>query len=246
MKQLLSILLLIGILAAFSSCQNADREPVEGLNGLEMYSDFIDNMTSGELQKVHYSFHTWFDFCSSESEVIKFRQTESGGRELLYRDRHPFVFWHWPAYDYYDGTNYYYKYDDEWFIDRFTKYDRVQQRDFIGIRERFFTGNQVLSDVVYRDGEGYLVHSVVQSTDRNTYYALIGHVDKDKMFRRIEIKHYDYNFDRGAWDHVGTYLFRYSHINEDRPVARPADLDLGNIQNKAALPPDAPEGSLEG
>lgn len=230
MKKLAAALLTVLLISTLSACSQPDRIKVDGMTGIGIYTEFIGRLESGTLQKNHYSFHSWFDFITSESTVIKFNTMPDGRRELLYRDRNPFVIWDYPPYDYYDGTNYYYKYKSDWFEDHFSKYDRVQQQDFIGIRENFFTGNNILSDTVYRLPRGYLLETTVQSVDRVSYYTLEGNTDKNFNFSSIKILEYTYNFDKSEYENTSVYRFRYSDINKGKPIVAPKDLALADKQ----------------
>jgi len=195
-------------------------------------------MESGELVKLHYSTHSWFEFCTSESTAIKFNTTTAGKRQLVYRDRNPFVFWHYPPYDYYDGDTYYYKYKNNWFIDTFSKYNRIQQKDFVGIRENFFKGNNILSDYVYKDGSSYRLEAVIQSKDKNTYYSFVGQADENHIISSIKIKEYEFNYESNEYENISTYLFRYSGVNKGNEIKRPKDLKPNEIANDLNLDKD--------
>lgn len=234
MKPALSVLLILALLLSLTACGNAsvseNKQPIEGLTGIQAYTDFIDGLESGRLYKLHYSLRSWYEFCSSTSTVIRFNHTDEGKRELLYRERNPFVFWDFPPYDYYDGNTYYYKYKNNWFVDTFNKYNNVQKKDFIAIRDTFFTGNNVLADEVYHDGDGYLAQSTIQSTDKNIYYSLSAKLNAAYQFTSIRINAFKFNYETDQYEPTSTYLFYYTDINMGKAVNRPKDLVLSNVE----------------
>lgn len=230
MKKIVSVLLCVLLLTSLAACSPKEKTPVEGMTGISLYTDFINNITSGELLKLNYSFHSWYDFYNSSSTRIIFKERSAGKRELLYRERDLLVFWSFPTYDYFDGTTYYYKYKEDWYTDSFTKYDRVQQSDFIGIRDNFFTGNTIISDAVYQVGNGYEASAVVQTPNKSGYYALTGKIDQDFNFSNIRILEYVYDEELGDYRKISTYFFRYSRINAVEKIERPQDLKLADIE----------------
>lgn len=230
MKKIVSALLCALLFTSLAACSPKEKTPLDGMTGISLYTDFINNITSGELLKLNYSFDSWFDFYNSTSTRIIFKKNSAGKRELLYRERDLLVFWNYPTYDYYDGTTYYYKYKEDWYTDSFTKYDRVQQSDFIGIRDKFFTGNNVISDVVYQVGNGYEAQAVVQTPSKSVYYTLTAKIDQDFNFSNIRILAYEYDEDKGDYRKISTYFFRYSKINAVKKIARPEDLKLADIE----------------
>lgn len=236
MKKLLSSLLCILLIASLTSCSPTEKVPIEGSTGIDLYTKFIDNVSSGELHKLYYSFHSWYEFCTSTSTRIIFKEDSQGKRELLYRERNPFVFWYVPTYDYYDGTTYYYKYVNEWYTDKFTKYDRVQKADFIGIRENFFTGNNVISDIVYPHGKGYIAQTVVQNPAETLTYELTGELDSEFNFLKITIDKKQLDEETDDYKSIGTYVFRYTKINDVSRINRPEGIKLADIETDPAQP----------
>ena len=235
MKKICLALLTIAILVCFTACENssepAPRVPVEGISGIEAYSGFVNTLTSGELRKTRLSFHSLYEFCLSDTTVIKFSSTDDGLRQLLYRKRNPFVVWDYPAFDYYDGHTYYYKYKDNWFVDKFRKYDNVQKQDFIAIKETFFTGNDVLFDVIYHDGDGYIAEATIQSHDKTIYYSLNAKLTRDMQFTKIKIKAHSFNFETNKFDATDTHFFTYNKINSHPAIKPPKGLNIADIEN---------------
>lgn len=231
------------LLMLLPGCSQQGLIPVEGATGVQLYSEFLDRLHSGRLQKIRYSFHSWYEFCTSEATDIQFITNSEGKRELLYRDRTPFVIWDWPAYDYYDGDTYYYKYKNQWYTDQFSKYERVQQQDFIGIRENFFLGNNVLSDVVYRDGKGYRMLITIQSPSMSYYYTVTGRANENGDFSTIRIKAFQYSREEGKYVNTSSYLYRYSHVNEDKALKVPQDLNLADLESVNLSGPGSPSSS---
>lgn len=240
MKKLTFIALAAAALLCLSSCDSPStpvyRVPVEGITGLEAYTDFVNNLHSAELKKFRYSFHTLYEFCASEATDIKFNENAAGERELLYRRRNPFVLWDFPPYDYYNGHTYYYKYKDSWFTDNFSKYENVQKNDFVAIKETVFTGNDVLFDVIYHDGEGYSAEATVQTPDKTAYYSLSAKLTRDFGFKSIRINEFHFNFDTNEFEKKNTHLFYYTHINEGIAITPPKGLNPGAAE--LAPPPE--------
>lgn len=231
MKKIFSLLLMMILLSFLSACTQKEQTPVKGLNGFGIYNDFINNMSSGEVYKLHYSFHSWFEFCTSESTVIKFNEDQASKRQMLYRKRNPFVFWYFPSYDYYDGNAYYYKYKNEWYIDTFNKYNFAQQKDLAGIRDQFFIGDNVLTNNVYKHGSGYRLELIVQSLDKNTYYSLTGYTNEDFIFSKMKAQEYHLDDDTNQYKNIGTYFFRFTGVNKGKEIVRPKSLKINEIVN---------------
>lgn len=230
-KIFLTAILLLCLCSCKSSTSPTQRVPVSGITGSEAYTNFIDNLESGNLRKIHYSFHSLYEFCTSEATVIKFNTNDAGKRELLYRQRHPFVLWDYPPYDYYDGDTYYYKYKNNWYIDEFNKYENVQKQDFVAIKETFFTGNDVLFDVIYHDVNGYSAEATVQSHDKTIYYAFKAKLNRNFQFNSIKITKHSFNYETSKFEPLATSLYYYTHINKDIPVAIPKGLDISQVEN---------------
>ena len=236
MKKYLALLFLGMIITLCGACAKQDtRLTEEGRSSIEIYNHFTAQLRSGELHKVHIGSSSWYDAVTSTSMLIRFYTDESGTRQLVYRERTPFVFWYYPPFDYYDGSQYYYKYKNDWFIDRSGQYSPAANQDFVGLRRSFLDGNQIISDVVYQAVTGYELETTMQSMDRMRYYTLKGHTDLNFQFSKIDVEAYLYNFETQSYELTDRYYFRYKNINADIPVEPPSDFNISAVVNQVPV-----------
>lgn len=235
LKKFAAIGLCLVLLCTCAACgQGETRTPEEGRSTVELYSYFTLRLTSCEMSSTHIGVDSWYNAVTSESVSVKLCTDEDGARRVLYRARTPFVFWYYPPYDYYDGTDYYYRYKGNWFLDNAGRLRRVNADDLFGIRKQFFDNKVVVSDAVYQSTTGYDLAATLQNADRTRNYELTGSTDLNFNFEKLEIKVYQFDVSKQEYKLASIYQYRFSHNNEGIPVDPPADFDPDRVANRLA------------
>lgn len=225
------VIITTALMLLLSAASHMPRVPslVVGLSGVTLYADFLDGLQSGEVTRSDISFDSWYSFVSFTSEQINFAPTDDGKQALTYRVRQPFVFWHNPAPNYFDGETYFYKHNGAWFRDRNNRFTAYLRQDFMGIPTHILDTYPASRDEVYYLDNQYFAHIDLQPPDASEIYRITATLDADKQFEKIDIAVLEQG-ENGIPDYQQYYKIRYRHVNGKTAISPPDDLDPSSIR----------------
>ncbi|MGI5967203.1 MULTISPECIES: hypothetical protein [Anaerotruncus] len=231
MRKVLLICLSILLLSTSASGRIAAAEPVlmPGMSCLALYEDFSSRLASGQIIRTEIGFDSLYDFVSYTQEEISFHNNDNGKLELTYRSRQPFVFWHYPQADYYDGNNYYYSYNGDWFIDLHNRFTEHLRQDFMGIPTFILEDYPIVRDEVFYQDFSFFGYLTTQAPGSNRRYTLTAKISLDGDFESIgiTISELDQN---GETHYQHYYRIVYSDVNAELKITPPPDLDKAGLE----------------
>ena len=201
-------------------------EYVENVDALKVYYRFIYSLESAEIEKRVINNNDLYGILSSTVSTIKFDR--SGEQNLmLYRERAPFVFFFYPEYDYYDGTNYYYRYDGNWFADSTNRHSHYLSNDFLGIPAEIFSNYDITFNGLYKDGDEYILKIQGKHLETGMLCEINGLADSNFNITALKItEEYTDNKDK---IHQKQTEIEYSNINGDVEILPPKSLDPDKV-----------------
>ncbi|MBQ3049927.1 MAG: hypothetical protein IJC94_08250 [Oscillospiraceae bacterium] len=201
-------------------------EYVENIDALKVYYRFIYSLESAEIEKRVTTDNDLYGILSSTVSTIKFDR--SGERHLmLYRERTPFVFFFYPEYDFYDGTNYYYQYDGNWFADSTNRHAHYLNTDFLGIPADIFADYDITFNALYTDGDDYILKIQGKHRETGMLCQINGRADSEFNITNLQLIE-EYADKKGNIHHKHTDM-KYTHINGSVEIAPPKSLNFDEV-----------------
>ena len=191
---------------------------VENYDALSLYYSFIYNLKSAKITKTELSRGNLFGFASYTKEEIIYKAPE-----MLYRKTNPLVFFFAPDFDYFDGENYYYKYNNQWYSD--ITYSETFTIDFLGIPAYVFEDYSVSFNRLFKTDDGYIL-KVQGKADKNIF-EISGVADNNKIISYLLIEFESTKSDGSIAKTA--LLIEYTDVNSDIEFSLPKSLDLNNI-----------------
>ena len=198
---------------------------VDNVDALDVYYHFIYNIDSADIEeRVSYGKDLYSRLSATVSTIQYSRDGDTS--RLLYRERVPAVFFSYPEYEYYDGENYYYRYDGNWFADGTNRHAYYLTPDFLGIPSEIFTNYDITFNGLYRDGDEYILKIQGRHRETGMLCEITGYAGDSLELRRLEIvEEYESS---GSIKQKHTAI-DYLSVNEDIDIQPPASLDMDSV-----------------
>ncbi len=197
-----------------------DALMVENISALDVYYRFIYGLTSAEITKTIYDSGSLFGAVSYSTEEIIFSSPA-----MLYRKKNPVVFFDSPEYDYFDGENYYYKYNGNWYSDPY--YSDNFSEDIFGIPSEIFENYNFTYNRLFKNDDGYILK--IQGTHKSskTLMEITAVADENFSISKLLVEREPLN---SHGEKYKIFLFvEYSKVNSDVEVIPPKSLSFENI-----------------
>jgi len=199
---------------------------VENIDALDVYYRFIYTLESAEIEKRIINANDLYGILSSTLSTVKYSRSGETVR-LLYRERAPFVFFFYPAYDYYDGANYYYQYDGNWFADSTNRHAYYLTPDFLGIPVDIFSNYDITFNGLYKNGDEYILKIQGKHHETGMLCEITGKADNTLSITLLEIIE-EYSSKNDRIDQRRTVI-EYKNINGDIEIEPPSSLDFDEV-----------------
>ncbi len=198
---------------------------VDNVDALDVYYRFIYGIESAEIEKrVSYGKDLYSRLSATVCNVRYSRDGDTA--RLLYREYVPAVFFSYPEYEYYDGQNYYYQYDGNWFVDSTNRHAYYLTPDFLGIPSEIFSNYNITFNGLYRDGGEYILKIQGRHRETDMLCEITGYAGDELAIRRLEIVE---EYSGGGAIKQKHIAIDYLSVNGDIDIQPPKSLDMDNV-----------------